>query len=131
MQLNVGIIASNIPTLKPLLKAATGTTSGNRYNQFNDVDRLADATIGSGMKTPKTRKAFIHSVYTNMDEGSYELAGSGQKPSPRNAKISIYSVHGDRTSSEECIWDHRLEGSKRIKCTTEVVVNNVKKTDVI
>jgi hypothetical protein len=130
MQLNVGIIASNIPTLKPLLNAAIGTTSGDRYNQFNDVDRLANATIGSGMKTPKPRKAFFNSVYTNTDEGSYEMNGGRSDTCGRTAKVNIYSVRGDRTSSEERILDQHLGDSNRIKCTTEVVVDNVKKVDI-
>lgn len=48
IQLNVGIIAATIPTLKPLLKKSGLVSSGDRYNQFDLNDRRAGGTIGSG-----------------------------------------------------------------------------------
>ncbi|KAF2025180.1 hypothetical protein EK21DRAFT_46145, partial [Setomelanomma holmii] len=39
LQLNIGIIASTIPILKPLLKKANSTSGANRYNHFNENDR--------------------------------------------------------------------------------------------
>ncbi|KAF3031326.1 hypothetical protein E8E12_001468 [Didymella heteroderae] len=40
LQLNVGIIAATAPTLRPLLRKSSLTTSENRYNQFDANDRL-------------------------------------------------------------------------------------------
>jgi hypothetical protein len=137
MQLNIGIIAANIPTMRPLLRRTFGTTTGDRYNQFNDVNRLPHATIGSAPKTPRSGKGFFTSIYADVDEANYEMTKNARDrdrqrlaASSPSRDVQIYTVDADRTGSEERILSHSAEDSKHIKCTTEVVVNNVKKDDL-
>jgi hypothetical protein len=118
--------------MKPLLRKTFGTTTGDRYNQYNDVDRRIHATIGSGPKTPGSRRGFFTSIYADVEDGSYEMtkddrARARLAASSRNGEAQVYSVDADRTGSEEHILDHSDKDSKRIKCTTEVVVDNVEK----
>lgn len=121
MQLNVGIIAATIPTLRPLLKKSGLTTSGNAYNQFDGQDRPYNATIGSGMKTPKSRRTTLPA---GADELGYEMAKDPRTTPHQGRTTQIYSGHDDRSGSEETILDRNRGGSKGIKCTTEVVVGH-------
>jgi hypothetical protein len=118
--------------MKPLHRKTFGTTTGDRYNQYNDVDRRFHATIGSGPKTPGSRRGFFTSIYADVEEGNYEMtkdarARSRLAASSRNGEVEIYTGGADRTGSEERILDPSDKDLKRIKCTTEVVVDNVEK----
>jgi hypothetical protein len=131
MQLNVGIIAANIPTMRPLLRKPLRTTSEERYNRFNDVEHIP--TIGSDPKTPRSRKGFFTAIYADVDEQKYEMANARNRErlaaSSRTQESPIYIAEEDRIGSEERILSHNAEHPKGIKRTTEVVVNNVKKGD--
>jgi hypothetical protein len=131
MQLNVGIIAANIPTMRPLLRKPFRTTSDERCNHFNDVEHIP--TIGSDPKTPRSRKGFFTAIYADVDEQKYEMANACNRErlaaSGRNRESPVYTVEEDRIGSEERIWSHNAEHPKSIKRTTEVVVNYVKRGD--
>jgi hypothetical protein len=118
--------------MKPLLRKTFGTTNGDRYKQYNDFDRRIHATIGSGPKTPGSRSGFFTSIYADVEEGNYEMTKDARArarlaASSRNGEAQVYTVDADRTGSEERILDPSDKDLKRIKCTTEVVVDNVEK----
>jgi hypothetical protein len=127
MQLNVGIIAANIPTMRPLIRKTARSKSDSRYNQFNDAEHIH--TIGSGPKTPRSRRGFFTSIYADVEQANYEMTNARCErlaAASRNGETPIYTVDGDRIGSEERILSHDAQDIKGIKCTTEVVVNNVK-----
>lgn len=124
IQLNVGIIASSIPTLKPLLNKTIRSTGDDRRNNLNEGERLANATIGSGMKTPKSRKAFLSSLYTDAIESSHGMICN---TTSHNGKSHVYSAQEYRFGSEDRILGYGADISKHIKCTTEVVVDSGKR----
>ena len=123
MQLNIGIIAATIPTLKPLLKKAGLSTSENRYNQFDDNGRF-NATIGSG------GGGGIRSGGPNEPgyELDYEMAKDTRsldayRSEEHGRAAEIYS---GRAGSEEAILCRTRGGgeAKGITCTTEVFVGH-------
>ncbi|KAH7083570.1 hypothetical protein FB567DRAFT_604586, partial [Paraphoma chrysanthemicola] len=135
MQLNMGIIAANIPTLKPLLQKIIRTTSGDGYQQHNVAVRLGNGTIGSGNKLCRPRIGYRNSVYVRTEGGRFETIRNSRmhgqlKALDRGLKADMYSVDEDRVGSEERILDGVFDDPKSIKCTTELVVNTVKKENV-
>ncbi|KAF2825008.1 hypothetical protein CC86DRAFT_468265 [Ophiobolus disseminans] len=119
MQLNVGIIAASIPTLRGLLRNTTIVSTGNRYNQFDDSQQPAILTIGSGRRISKPQKTFPNAVYLNDDGESHEM-------SKRSAK-NTYHVDVGRTGSEDNILESSNDDANRIRCTTKVTVDSVEK----
>ncbi|KAH6870466.1 hypothetical protein BKA58DRAFT_440014 [Alternaria rosae] len=125
IQLNVGIIAASIPTLKPLLRKISNSTNSNQYNQFQDGDKAR--TIGSGPPSRPRRSILTTLSGTRTDRRAdteaYEMwratAGSAQ-----GGKNEIYAVSEERAGSEDHIVGGNPPGSKQIKCTTEVVISN-------
>ena len=122
IQLNVGIIAATIPTLKPLLKKSGLVSSGDRYNQFDLNDRRAGGTIGSGMKTPRSRRLYSNSMTEGADQHGYEM-GKNFQTSKHGASTHVYAT---RSGSEDTILDQNAVESRGIKCTTEVVVGEAR-----
>ncbi|KAI4666515.1 uncharacterized protein J4E79_002554 [Alternaria viburni] len=125
VQLNVGIIAASIPTLKPLLRKISKSTNSNQYNQFHDGDKAR--TIGSAPPS-RPRKSILTTLSgtrtdKNADTEAYEMwratAGSAQ-----GGKNEIYAVSEERAGSEDYILGGHPHDSKQIKCTTEVTINN-------
>jgi hypothetical protein len=116
MQLNVGIIAATIPTLRPFLKKS-GPTMSDRYNQFDANNRLANGTIGSGL-TPRSRKIDSVWTYTRPERVDFEMMNV---PRDAVATTNIYSTRDKRSCSEEYILA-RDRDAKEIRCTTRVVV---------
>jgi len=132
LQLNLGIIAATIPTLKPLLKKTIGTSSSNQYDQFNEIEHPGVSTIGSSRKRSKLHKSFFNTVHTNTDEGDFEMMNMGYGARDRLAATgrggeNMYNVDVDRAGSK----DHILEGDTKklgsIMCTTEVVVDSTRR----
>lgn len=121
MQLNVGIIAASIPTLRPLLRKAGLATSENRYNQFDANDRLATGTIGSGM-TPRPRK--IDSLWTHAGPGqvNFEMMNTPRRTTDGGATTKIYSARSERSGSEVDLLSRDDGDTKGIRCTTKVVL---------
>ncbi|KAI4639192.1 hypothetical protein J4E93_009370 [Alternaria ventricosa] len=125
VQLNVGIIAASIPTLKPLLRKISKSTNSNQYNQFQDGDKAR--TIGSAPPSRPRRSILTTLSGTRTDKRAdaeaYEMwratAGSAQ-----GGKNEIYAVSEERAGSEDYILGGHPHDSKQIKCTTEVTINN-------
>jgi len=122
LQLNVGIIAATIPTLKPLLKKAGLSTSGDRYNQF---DRQAQNTIGSGMKTPRSRMLYSNTMHAETDQLGYEMT-KGFNTSIRGGITPVYSNHNERSGSEDTILEQAIVEPRGIKRTTKVVIGEAR-----
>lgn len=129
MQLNVGIIAATIPTLRPLLRKSGLATSENRYNQFDANDSLAKGTIGSGL-TPRPRN--IDSLWTHTGPGqvNFEMVNAPYRTTNGAAKINIYSAPSERSGSEADIVSHIVADAKGIRCTTKVVVGESAEKDL-
>lgn len=124
MQLNVGIIAASIPTLRSLLRKGNDSTSRNQYDRFNDHDRPANATIGSAVKIPRSRKTDMHSLQMDGDE-EFEMSRDVSNKSKRGAQARVYSVNEDMLGSKDRILRTRDESPKGIRRTTEVVIDTV------
>ena len=122
IQLNVGIIAATIPTLKPLLKKSGLVSSGDAYNQFDGNVHRAGGTIGSGMKTPRSRRLYSNSMTEGGDQIGYEMRKDFQT-SKHGASTHVYAT---RSGSEDTILDQNAVESRGIKCTTEVVVGEAR-----
>ena len=120
--MNVGIIAATIPTLKPLLKKSGLVSSGDRYNQFDLNDRRAGGTIGSGMKTPRSRRLYSNSMTEGADQHGYEM-GKNFQTSKHGASTLVYAT---RAGSEDTILDQIVVESRGITRTTEVVVGEAR-----
>lgn len=124
MQLNVGIIAATIPTLGPLFRKRAVTTSYNPYNQF---DGRANVTIGSGIKTPRSRSVYSISTYAGPGQVDYEMTEDLNNASDRGRTTHIYSGHDERLGSEDDILGHGDGDAKGIRCTTKVIVRDADK----
>lgn len=121
MQLNVGIIAATAPTLRPLLRKSGLVTSESRYNQFDANDRVANATIGSGL-TPRPRKIDSLWTHANPERVDFELMNATHGIPNGGATINIYSDRDDQPGNEDDVLGRDVGDSKGIRCTTEVVV---------
>jgi hypothetical protein len=120
MQLNVGIIAASIPTMKPLLRKTTGTSNGPNYNQYDDIEK--PKTFGSGAPSRPRRSIMSTLNGTRADEEVFEMT-TRLSPSGQDQKNTIYTVSEERAGSEDLILDE--QSLNRIRCTTEVVVDSV------
>jgi hypothetical protein len=120
MQLNVGIIAASIPTMKPLLRKTAGTSNGPNYNQYDDIEK--PKTFGSGGPSRPRRSIMSTLNGTRTDEEVFEMT-TRLSPSDQDQKNAIYTVSEERAGSEDHILDGR--NLNRIRCTTEVVVDSV------
>ena len=121
MQLNVGIIAAAIPTLRPLLRKSGLATSENRYNQFDANDRLANGTIG-GELTPRPHK--IDSLWTHTGPGqiNFETMNAPHRTTNGAATTNIDSARSERSGSEVDILSRSVADAEGIRCITKVVV---------
>ena len=121
LQLNVGIIAATAPTLRPLLRKSSLTTSENRYNQFDANDRLVNGTIGSGV-TPRPRK--IDSLWSHAGpvQVNFEMMNNPRRTPNGVATSNIYSGRDEQLGSEVEILGRDCRDAKGIRCTTKVVI---------
>ncbi|EUC43007.1 hypothetical protein COCMIDRAFT_101999 [Bipolaris oryzae ATCC 44560] len=140
LQLNVGIIAACIPTLKPLLRS-TPSSRTPRRSAYNDIEHAE--TIGSGRAhkprasflnttkaSPTTTTLTIDETFEMANRGSLRdtLAGGGGGPNAQ--KNVVYSGRNEvPTSSQERILHAQVGGedASKILCTTEVVVDSVER----
>ncbi|KAF1937116.1 hypothetical protein EJ02DRAFT_458977 [Clathrospora elynae] len=122
LQLNVGIIASSIPTMKPLLKKGIAISNGDQYNQYNSIERSGQS---GDLKATKPRRSYLGTNDIRAADGSYEMnkrfATSGQSRKPTD-----YSINEDRSGSEDAIFEIKGQELKGIRRTTEVVIKNHK-----
>ena len=127
MQLNVGIITASIPTLKPLLRGATqSSSSGNRYKAYDGAGGSGGLiTIGGG-KISRPRRSVLHS--NNPNEAGYEMSNKLSSKSSASGKKDqdLYTIPMDRTGSEDYILENGMSKGG-IMCTTEVSINNGEK----
>jgi hypothetical protein len=123
MQINVGIVAASVPTLKPLLRRGVNTSNANQYNQYDDIEK--SETIGSERRTRPCR-SILGTLGTRTDDEIFELA-SRLAPLGHTQKNNIYTLGGERAGSEDLIVESDAKDSNRIRCTTEVVLENEKK----
>ena len=123
LESNVGIIVVSIPTLKPLLRSATGASNGNHHDQSNDVER--PKTIGSD-KLSRPHRSIFTTIGTRTDKETFEMikthAGSTQ-----SRKIEVYTVIEEHAGSEDRILGSEFHDATRIKRTTEVVIDSVER----
>jgi hypothetical protein len=96
MQINVGIIAASIPTLKPLLKRKPGTLNANQYNRYDDIEK--PKTIGSERRS-KPCRSILSTLGTRTDTEVFELA------TQQDWKNDLYSVGQERVGSEDIILE--------------------------
>ncbi|RII15465.1 hypothetical protein CUC08_Gglean003506 [Alternaria sp. MG1] len=120
LQLNVGIIAASIPTLKPLTKKRASET---RRRQYDDIEQHVE-TIGSGRKYKPQLSFWAKSAATDktIEMGKRQSLREKFSVSTTDQKDTVYSQTGDRAGSQERILELDNEDSKRIRCTTEVIV---------
>ena len=112
MQLNVGIIAASIPTMKPLLRQKSRSSDDERIDRFDDIDR--PKTFGSSGRASK-RKTLSATVGTKT-EVCFEMVS---RLNVRD-KNTVYNIRADRAGSEDDILDRSERRDKQIQCTTEV-----------
>ncbi|RMZ67700.1 integral membrane [Pyrenophora seminiperda CCB06] len=123
LQLNVGIIAASIPTLKPLLRKATGTSHDSPYDHFNDIER--PKTIGTA-RVSRPRRSFLTAMANRAGRDNFEMTRM-QAESAQSCKIEVYTVNDERAGSEDSILGRESPDANRIRCTTEVVVDSVER----
>jgi hypothetical protein len=125
LQLNVGIIAASIPTLKPLLRKVSDSSSSNQYDQFQDGEK--PRTIGSGPPS-RPRRSILTTLGgsrtdTQADHETYDMwresAGSAQA-----GKNEVYAITEGNIGSEDHILGEKSHDLRQITCATEVVINN-------
>lgn len=121
LQLNFGIIAASIPTLKPLLRGGMGTSSGNRYNAYDGAGGSgAKMTIGGGRMTGPRK-----SILRSNDPKGFEMNKLSKSSASGKKDKDLYTIGMERTGSEDYILDSPNAASKGgIICTTEVSINN-------
>jgi hypothetical protein len=114
--------------MKPLLRRATGASNGNRYDHYHDSPH--PKTYGSGHPS-RPRRSILTTIGTRSNDEGFEMIKSHRargrlSASDHDRNITVYGASGDRAGSEELILAGGADDPKRIKCTTELVINNVK-----
>ncbi|USP79006.1 hypothetical protein yc1106_06280 [Curvularia clavata] len=134
LQLNVGIIAACIPTLKPLLRSHSRQTQTPRRSAYADIEHAA--TIGSARQfksgsrrdgyrdtngTDGTKKGGMITTTTTTVDETYEMVGR----TGGNGTLQDYGVGGQIWHGD--VGERRTEGGggdkREILCTTEVVID--------
>lgn len=123
MQLNIGVIAASIPTMKPLLKTGAATLYGDRNTPYRNYERSNDL---NGPKACMPRRSFLALEDTRTIDESYEM--STRLTATSSSRVDNFdSTYRDRVGSEECILETANTNAKRIMRTTEVVINNAER----
>lgn len=134
LQLNVGIIAACIPTLKPLLRSHSRQTQTPRRSAYADIEHAA--TIGSARQlkpgsrregyrdtngTNGTKKGGMITTTTTTVDEAYEMMGCTRANGTLQAYGAVGQIrHGDAGG-------RRMGGGgddkREILCTTEVMID--------
>jgi hypothetical protein len=109
--------------LKPLTRKRT---AGPQRRAYDDIEQHVE-TIGSGRKYKPQLSFLTRATVTDetIEMGKRKSIREKLSMPGMDRKDTVYSQNGHRVGSQDRILEGDGEYPKRIKCTTEVVVESV------
>ncbi|KAK4446709.1 hypothetical protein QBC34DRAFT_469259 [Podospora aff. communis PSN243] len=114
VECNVGIVAANLPSLRPLFKSILGTTlrsgdksartpAGSRY--WRQRSQGNDSTARSVVASRKDKAAVLDETSSDraFNDTSYEL-GRAKVDGVQASSTRVYGTHAEAQSSEESVF---------------------------